>query len=338
MSKPLFPCYLLLGEDRGSKKQKIQSIRRALKRRGSLALQSYWVEECAVEQLLALVRNPPLFEEQALIIYHNVDQLKGSQPHLKLKGYLAKPTPQSTLILTSELNSLNYAWVRQIATAAKMVCWQPFQSAMVNEVRNIFQQQGLEIATPLIERFLSALESDSAIVRSSSEQLASYCHSVGAVNEKIIEDFFSFGHAENIFGLINECLRRKVQRALPILYSLLDAGVENSHILHMLYRSLHHLLALHSASGDFGGACRKRGIVWRSMQQRYREALNRFSAEELQLLLVCLSNTEAKLRQSGKFSRPLLGRLIVTLCEGAVSPLAPRWPPALSLAQAAANR
>ena len=338
MSTQLFPCYLLLGENWGAKEQKIQNIHQALKQRGSVALQSYWVEECAVEQLLAVVWNPPLFEEQALIIYHNVDQLKGSRPHLQLKSYLTKPTAQSTLILTSELNTLSYAWVKQIATAAKIVCWQPFQSTLVDEVRNIFRQQSLEIETPLIERLLSSLENDSAIVRNSSEQLATYCRSVGGVNEKIIEDFFSFGHSENVFGLINQCLARKTKSAIPILYSLMDAGIESSHMLHLLYRALHHLLALHSTIDDFTTACRKRGILWRSMQQRYREALNRFSAEELQLLLVCLSNTEVELRRSSKFTRPLLGALIVTLCEGAVSPLAPRWPQVLSLSRASANR
>ena len=331
--------YLILGGDQGRKEREIATIRRALARQGSLAVQSYWADECPIEQLLAIVRNPPLFETHALILYHNIDTLHGSTAHAQLKSYISRPNPHTILILTSELNSLSYAWVKKIPNSARIVCWQPFQNAIINEVRTIFQQHSLEIETTLIEQFILSLENDSAVVRTSSEQLASYCAAAGKVSQEIIEDFFSFGHSETVFTLINECLARNTSRALRVFFSLIYAGIESALIIHMLYRTFHHLLFfLSSPSEDFDAICRTRGIVWRGQQQKYRAALKKFSHQECIVLLSRLAKTEVYLRQGPAPLIPhFFARLIVNVCEGAAPPLAPRWLPELSRAQVDAN-
>ena len=306
-----------------------------------MVVQSFWAEEYTVDQLLAIAYNPPLFEDCALIVYHDVDKLRGKAPHALLKRYIAHPTPQTTLIITSEQNSLNYAWVRGIAASAKIVCWQPLHGNTIGEVRRVFRKYSLEIDTALVEQFIGALENDSAVIHTSSEHLAQFCAEKGEVSESIIDDFFSFSHTETVFGLINSCLIRESSKALRILHILLEGGDEPTLVVHLFFQALHNLLYLYSLPAplrDFATAARQRGIVWRSQQQLYKTAYTKFSGDECRRLLGALAHTEALLRQGySAFSASVLSRFVLSVCEGFAPTYAPRWAQEMSLVPAPAN-
>jgi len=324
------PVYLVLGPDFGRREETIQTIRSSLEQSLSakgraLETRSYYAESLLPSELLTQLYNGMLFSDHILIIYRDVDALRGRDAHALLAKYVTNPRRDATLILVSEKTSLATSWAKRVPKGAAIVCWQPFESEINARVRAIFATHKKHASEEVIGYVSSACGQDSQLASQLARQLVYFFRDKEEITADLLHTFIGSHSDVSLFQLIDALFARNLQGALRFLARLHDEGVKPAQIASMVNnytQKLWRIIYQHNGGLSLDEALKSEGIVWKMQSRSFRAAAARFRLGELSRILTHNRALEREMRTLGAhYGELLLTLLALHICEAPLLPL-----------------
>jgi hypothetical protein len=119
------PVYLLLGEDRGSKEEVVEAVKKSLfKSMEETAAGSsiFYGDEAPVYEIIEALSTSSIFSAKRLVVVHDFDRIGNKKPLLE---YTVSPDNDTVLILLSEKNSVAKTVTNAVARHGKAATFWP---------------------------------------------------------------------------------------------------------------------------------------------------------------------------------------------------------------------
>jgi len=335
----MFPVYLLLGPETGEKSQFIKNIRQELiSSLGSTPeLHRFYPFETENGEILQVLRNHSLFASHQLVLLSQIETLNASVTAM-ITSYLEKPSSSSTLILISTETKVPRKFDSLIPKEAKKVFWEMFENKKQEWLISYFRKQQLDITDEAVELILELVENNTADLRITCSQFASYFISrpdseaeiqgrrtLPEITEKEVEQFIYHSRKENVFSLFAAIAEGSLKRSLEIYRTLLYSGEgEPAPLFAGLLWQFRRLFSFSSLldegaseSEAFAGASvmgKSARIFGRNNQDIYRSGANLYSLREIGLIIAAIGDYDAAVREYGTAVQSILIEKFLYFC------------------------
>jgi DNA polymerase-3 subunit delta len=318
------PVYVLVGDDEVGKKPLIEALSGLVEPDlQAFNLQRIYANERSVEDIVAAARTLPLLGDRRVVIALRCELFlkpkrknaetetgddearpegeseteAGTDATSELARYLAKPSPETCLVLVAADMARNLRLAKQLIKSAVVVEYWGFKGdrevrgrdlaralgAAESFVRDRLQKAGFRIRPEAIEPLLAHSGPDKGVLRNDLERLVLYCAGRSEVTQDDVARVVGGAILLNTWAMLNAIERNDVAEALRQLVLQLDEGTSPHMIVGQLRKFVSDTMSA-SAPGRVTPAT---------------EALLR---------------TDMALKSSGGDPQVLLERLIVELC------------------------
>lgn len=342
--------YLVAGPDFGRREQAIKSIRERVEQSanagggagaganaasgGGVEGSTYYADDLPVAELVNRLYNRTLFHAHLLVVYRNVEQLRGVAAHTRLREYIRAPSEQATLILVSETPNPSVAWAKEIPQKQTVVCWQPFDNEITASIGDVFRTHQKRVSTEVIQQIAELCGNDGHLARQLSYQIVYFSHDQEEITMEQLAEHIDTQHGASLFHLTEPLFARNSVAAITALHRLhaeqFTAGAITGFVnaqLQKLWR-ISYLIANGLPPDE---AMRKQGVRWKRQMRSFQIGLGSFPLPELSRLITRHKQLEIEIRELPEsYAYLLLTRLILQVCAGLAASLVPAPPPPLS--------
>jgi DNA polymerase-3 subunit delta len=195
------------------------------------------------------------------------------------------------------------------------IFWEMFDSQKKGWIVNFFRQRGITADPTAVDYLLEMVENNTRDLKAECERLALFLGTGATVDLESVEQYISHSKEESVFTLFDSICLRDLPQAVEILARiLLSREAEATQLASGLvwqFRRLFAFKRLSAENYDVSEACAKLNIRSKKSQRTYQEGNRRFSAAELETVLLALAEFDARFRSVKADLHPLLLQLMV---------------------------
>lgn len=301
-------AYLLLGPEIGEKKERLEAIISALRKRynNQVEVTKFFPFDTQQGEIFTVLQNNSLFADYQVVILERTDECNVQQMN-DLAEYLKNPNPQATLILMSDQTYLNQKVSSQVPKNNSIIFWEMFENRKADWVRNYFRQAGFAIEQEAITLLLELVQNNTEALRINAEQLIQFfADDKSLITEEKIELYIHHTRHENPFTLFEALGGDSFARSLEILAQLSDYDhVSLLALLLWQFRRLLSYLQLVSRGVPHEQACLEATVAGKPtpIRRKKDQALmaflrQRYPLENLPGIIVALGECDIALREA----------------------------------------
>ncbi len=319
MPEAVPPAQLFLGPEDGEKAAAVEKVAAALGAHigEPPEVHRVYAFETRMADAVALLRNKSLFARHRLVIVGSAEAIKRKEDVEALLEYITSPAPDATLLLvSSELKGeIDKRIVAALPGDRTRIFWEMFDSQKKGWIVNFFRQRGITAEPAAVESLLEMVENNTRDLRVECERLALFLGPGATVDLSNVEQYISHSKEESVFTLFDSICLRDFPLAVEILARiLLSRDAEATQLASGLLWQFRRLFAFKRLTAENYGvaeACARLNIRSKKSQRTYQEGNSRFSATELESVLLALAEFDARFRSVKADLHPLLLQLMV---------------------------
>ncbi len=308
MPRKILPVYFFPGPEVGRKRERLEALTKALEMKDGTPpeVHRFYPYDSETSEIISIIMNGSLFSSRRLVILSDAHALKAADIKI-FKEYLAAPSPEATLVFTSDEGPGSRNYPRSLADAlpknAVEVFWEMFERDKRGWVMKFFQEKGLRADNSAIDLLLDVTEGTTDALREACDLLAFSVDSGHIIGEREIDRVLEHGRDETVYSLFDRFCRRDINGVLESYRKMLhsDPGLVDR-ILSLLAEPLTRLgefsvlIGRGLQSADAAKELKLRG--GKRAVRAYNDGAHRFSTNELRLALRQLINLESWLRNA----------------------------------------
>jgi DNA polymerase III subunit delta len=319
MSEAVPAAQLFLGPEEGEKSAAIEKAVAALRSAHGAPpeVHRFYAFETRMADVVAVLRNGSLFAGHRLAIVGSAESIKRAEDVQGIIEYIKSPSPDATLILVSpELKGeIDRRLIAALPGERTRIFWEMYDSQKKGWIVNFFRQRGISADPDAVEYLLEMVENNTRDLKAECEKLALFLGSGATVDLESVESYVSHSKEENVFSLFDRVCERDLPQAVEVLSRiLLSKEAEGPQLASGLLWQFRRLLAykrLVAENYAASEACTKLRITTKRSQRTYLEGDRRFTAEELQAVLLLLAEFDARFRSIRADLHPVLLQLML---------------------------
>ncbi len=319
MSEAVPPAQLFLGPEEGEKAAAVEKIVSALAglHGEPPEVHRVYAFETRMTDAAAVLRNKSLFARHRLVIVGSAEAIKRKDDVEALLEYIKSPASDATLLLlSSELKGeIDKRLLAALPGERTRIFWEMFDSQKKGWIVNFFHQRGITVEPAAVESMLEMVENNTRDLRVECERLALFLGAGATVDLESVEQYISHSKEESVFTLFDSVCARDFSLSVEILARiLLSREAEATQLASGLLWQFRRLFAFKRLTAENYGvseACAKLNIRSKKSQRTYQEGNSRFSAAELETVLLALAEFDARFRSVKADLHPLLLQLMV---------------------------
>lgn len=308
--KQFSSLYLLYGTEAfiiNETKQKLMS-NVLTKEEMDFNLSVYDLEETPIEEAIEDAETFPFFGERKLIFLHNPIFLSSEKSKEKvehqlqvLEAYIEEPAPYSIVVFASTYEKLDER--KKITKLLKKKA-EIIEGKKLNE-RELFswiqqqtKQNDVQMDNQAITQFISLVGSDLMNINTELEKMMLYVDDTKIIDEDIVTRLTSRSLEQNIFELLDNVVRRKMEEAFRIYYDLRKQNEEPIKILALLtsqFRLIYQVKNLYQKGYGQQQAAKILKVHPFRVKLASGQA-NSFSEASLQKIISLLADTDEQLK------------------------------------------
>ncbi len=307
-------AYLFSGRDTDRKRKAISEVEAALRKRfnGILSAFRYRSNETTAEEFATHLFNPPLFEDNRLIVIPEIMDLDKTSRDL-LREFMETSPPGGVFIVASTGMTS-----REIARKGKAVAEvvrrftivefsPPREDEMESRARDLAKELGFRIETEALRRVLIMTGGDFGLIRHEMEKLALFVPQGGMVGQREVGEVISRGGDVDVWALAEAIVDGDAAGTQRILHRLLLSGEKPVQVIGALWYTMSRLAwcrsLLDSGMDEAQIGSRMKIRPW--MLKKYISRARRFNGGEYTRILNILFDLDVASRSRGGDVEPI---------------------------------
>jgi DNA polymerase-3 subunit delta len=223
--------FLFLGPELGEKQDEIERIRAEITKKYGAPPEetSFYAGDTPAADISSFLLNASLFSESRLIFIKNAGLLKKKDDTASLAAYIKAPADNTTLILISDVNSIDRTIENAFPKGAKHIFWELFDNKKPDWVRSYFHREGFSVDEDAVNAILELVENNTDALRRECSRLMLFAgkERAAAITAEEVEKWLSHMRSESAFTLFSALAAGNLSKSIEILNTLL-AGQETS--------------------------------------------------------------------------------------------------------------
>lgn len=320
----MYGVYLLLGPEKGLKEDFINKIKNSL---GECEITRFYAVEDYEENLFAQLSGDDLFCAKKLVILDEAQEIKTKEKAAPIAEYLKNPSDTITFLILSDELYIHPDIMGAVKNQSEQIVkfYELFENKKTEWINNFFVRNNLTIDKAACEAIIEKVENSIQEFQNVCSQLVIYAKTVegkNTVTESDVDEFLSHTRQETEFTLFGYMAKGKLESALECLHTLINTN-DNASLAAVVCSRLSlyfkRVYSIHKVikSGTSSEEALKvkyfdsdRPITMLKDKEIYREALKRFSARDLERIIVTLAEYDIKVKESGT----ALSQMILEKC------------------------
>ncbi len=313
------PAQLFLGPEEGEKQAAVQKTAAALAAQVGEPpeVHRFYAFEARMPDVVAVLRNGSLFARHRLVIMASAEAIKRKEDVEAAVDYIKSPAPDATLLLlSSELKGeIDKRILAALPGDRTRIFWEMFDNQKKGWIVNFFRQRSITTDAAAVDYLLEMVENNTRDLKAECERLALFLGAGSTVDLPSVETYIFHSKEESVFTLFDSVCGRDFPASAEILSRiLLSREAEATQLASGLLWQFRRLAAykrLLAENYEMSEACAKLRITSKRSQRTYQEGSRRFSASELEAVLLSLGEFDARFRSIKADLHPLLLQLML---------------------------
>lgn len=257
------PVYVCFGHEKYLMKEFINGLTNQViePEHRDFAISKYDLTEIAIEEVLEDVETLPFMVPKKVVIANDALFLTASKEGAKavklehrierLMEYIQSPIDYTVLIITVSADKMDER-KKVVKWLKEMACVIPFQALTADDlsiwISARAEQLKCQMDRDAIESLILNAGTNLQNLSAEIEKISLYCGQNSKITSEIIEDLVARSTEQNVFKLIEEIVRLRVDQALSIFYDLLQQREEPIKILALMVRQFRMILQVKELS------------------------------------------------------------------------------------------
>jgi DNA polymerase-3 subunit delta len=295
--------FLLQGPEESEKSIYIDKLIANIKAktRENPEIRKYYSFEANLVDIFALLENGSLFNAHTVVILNNVEEIKKSDDIALIVEYIASPSSDATLVLTSPVvKQVSKKISDKIPEKNSVIFWEMFENQRKGWLTNFFRNQGIRIDQDALDYFLEMVRNNSHDIKQECNKLLLLFGSGSTITIDDLEKYLYHSKEENVFTLFEQIATRDLGSSLMILQKILQSGESDPvAILNGLLYQVKKLLQiklLTQKNYRIDELYTKLGIISKKNQKMYLDAHKNYSLEEVKSTIILFTEFDIRLR------------------------------------------
>jgi DNA polymerase-3 subunit delta len=300
-------AWLFMGPEIGEKQAAIDEIRGKL---GSGTEETaYYAGETPVPAVVSAMRNGSLFADKRLFFIKNADAIKKKDDVDLLSAYIASPSDDTYLILTTEETSVAKALEQAVSPSNRKIFWELSDSRKYEWVQTFFRKEGFRIKGDGVDTILELVENNTAALKQECSRLILFLDKSREVTSDDVEKWLSHTREESVFTLFTRIASGDFSRSLECARILIAAKETTPAIfagLASCFRKLLAYIALKEAGVSDDFEYKKIGVSAPGAKRDYSAAARRYNLAAAETCLALTAEYDLLLRSAYSFPAQIL--------------------------------
>jgi DNA polymerase III delta subunit len=251
-SGKLFPLYLLLGEDTGTKNEFIQLLKKRLfagsgragegaSEQADLGTHVYFGDEAGPDQVVETLRTSSFFSPVRLVIVHGFDRMKTSGAFTE---YLKNPAQDAVLVMLTDKKSMVQAVRKPIEAAGRAaVFWPMFRNVGEKWVAREIEKMGIRVHPDALAYILDASGLGKDELNNQLNHIRGYLEKGDVLTLEKAREIISLLYQHTVFDLTSALFVESPHRILAVFSRLVENGEDLARIHYFCSREIHKLFS-----------------------------------------------------------------------------------------------
>lgn len=297
----VFPVYLLLGEDRGTKELFLKRLAEQVipqSEDSAIARSVFYGDETPPGEILASLMTYAIFSERTLIIVRQFDEVSTTAPFLE---YINEPGPESVLVLETASNRMSQRVMAAVEKRGRVcIFWPMFQNEGEQYVSRRLADLGIEAERDAVDYIIELSGTGRSELENQILNVSTYLEEGERLSLEKARDIVSQIHGYTVFDLTGALFTKPARDIIKIFRNLIDNGEEPGKLFFFCNREIEKLLrafALKSAGNDFATIARTLKMR-KKESERFGSLMHRMEVRTLRTLYRDLHLLDRALKSS----------------------------------------
>jgi DNA polymerase III subunit delta len=316
---PGLPVHLLLGPEEGQKAEHIEKLRQQVAARSGAQpeVSRFYAGETRMAQILLVARNFSLFSPHRFVVIPDAEEIHRAEDVQALVEYLGSPAGDATLVLACSgyASDVDRRIVAAIPKESQRIFWELFENQKQGWITAFFRQRSISIDTTAVEFILDMVENNTRDLRVECERLAQFFGAGASLGVEDVAQHLYHSKEENVFTLFDRLCERDLAASVETLDKILLAreadATQLATGLLAQFRKLASLKRLVAENFEPSEAFTRLRIMSKRNQRTYQEGSKRFTAGELESVVLLLAAFDERFRTTKADLHTLLLNLLV---------------------------
>jgi DNA polymerase-3 subunit delta len=313
------PVQLFLGPEEGQKAEAIEKTAAALASRNGEPpeIHRFYAFESKWQDILSVLQNKSLFSRHRLVIVSSVEAIKRKEEITACVEYIKSPAPDATLLLVTPglSREVDKSIIAAVPKDRQKVFWEMFDNQKSGWIINFFRQRKITIEQVAVDYLLEMVENNTRDLRAECERLSMFFGAGSALDLEKVEHYIYHSKEENVFTLFDQLSEKSLLASEEILEKLLlsrqaDATQLVSGLMWQ-FKRLAGFKKLLEQNYEPSEACQKSGLTTKKAQHTYLEGSRSYTSQELETIVLLLTEFDSRFRSIKADLHPLLLHLML---------------------------
>lgn len=287
-NKQLYPVYLVSGDEPLQAMETTDLIRTTCRQQGYAEREIFEVDASFEWQdFHDEAASMSLFSSQRILDVRIPTGKFGKQGSQAIKQYLENPAEDTVVLITTgklDKSAKNSAWFKAIDKQGMVIqCWPVDSSHLPGWVRQRFQERGMKPDDEVVDYVCQNVEGNLLAAAQEIDKIYLFV-GPGEITFENVSEAITENSRYSVFDLADTVLKGDAPRAIKILNSLADEGIDPLAIIWVLVKEIR-LLCLAAADPSSADYILKRSGVWGNRMPLFKSCLSRHSERTLRSLL-----------------------------------------------------
>lgn len=305
--------YLLLGPEKGLKEDFINNIKNS---GGPFEVSRFYAFDDYEEELLAQLNNQDLFADKKLVILDEAQEIKTKEKARPIAEYISNPSETVIFLVLSTELFIHPDIMGAVPDQAEQIkkFYELFENKKAEWLVNYFRRNSFSVSRDACLAIIEKVENNIQEFESVCSQLVTCAKTISGktgITEEDVDFFLAHTRQETEFSLFSYMAQGKLESSLECLQTLLHtndassmAAVVASRLANFFRRAYSVHMALKSGK-NIDDALRERyfdtdrAISMLKDKETYKACVNRYSARDIERVLVLLAEYDIKIKEEG---------------------------------------
>jgi DNA polymerase-3 subunit delta len=298
--------FLLLGPEKGKKKDFLNSLYKKLKTTSGTKPEIYklYPFEDSADKIISTIQNSSLFSSSKMVVISDADTINAADAGAI--GDCLQKVPADTYIIFSTdqtaASKVSTKVTKPISKQNRKVFWEMFDSDKKSWILTFFRKNNQQISTDAVDIILDMVENNTEELKNNCSTLSLFYADKTVITIEMIEEFLYHSKEENAFTLFDKLAEKNTPAAMEILNKIISSG--NTHYILLcggLLFQFRKLLSLRQMAGNSypdTAAMQQLKINGKKQQKTYKTAFSKYSLKQAEEALQNLLTFELFVRTS----------------------------------------
>ncbi|MBN2322854.1 MAG: DNA polymerase III subunit delta [Spirochaetes bacterium] len=297
------PVYLLLGEDRGSKEEVVQSVKKSLfknSEESTAGSSVFYGDETPVYAIVEALGASSMFSAKSLVVVHDFDRIGNKKPILE---YAERPDKDTVLMLLSEKNSMAKSVTDAVLKHGKAATfWTMFQNEGERWLSRYLKRLGVNAEQEAVGYIVEVTGTGKLEMKSQAEHIVNYLEKDEPLALDTAKRIITKLYRYTVFDLANRLFIAKPGEIISVFRWLVRTGEDLVKIEYFCIREIGKIaraLAMLRENHTFPQIVKKLGFR-KSESARINRILSTVTEQRIRSIYTALTELDRTLKSKPK--------------------------------------